>query len=326
MINKLKSVGYITPPNNLRGTKSDKHSLYTEEKKILKQEFASIGPNIDWTDNVVNSKLKAFAKQVIEVATDSVNQVDLINLVLPTETIEPGDTLVFDEVSGVNIYYGTYGAAVRMSRPQFTKYTATTNLKEAGLKLQLAQIQAGKYSASELGEYTANLISAWRNRLLFTTTLAGMTQYQSGGAQYESGASLTASTVLAAIADITDESDVKLIVGRRAAIHQLSTCTPWSEAGKREWETQGQVGSYAGIPVLKVNSFTDNDYGQVYPMPSDELWLFSELPAGRAVVAAGLRTSEETVLRNETLNIYFRWDDGFGIWHTDRIARIASIT
>jgi len=64
----------------------------------------------------------------------------------------------------------------------------------------------------------------------------------------------------------------------------------------------------------------------VYPFPKDDLWIFSELPAGRIVSAGALRTSSETILKNETMNMYMRWDDGIGIFHTDRIARIAAIT
>lgn len=324
---KLNSHAFITPgKTNNSFVSFDKQSLYNEEKRILKESFKDlVGNHIDWTDSSVQQKLKGFAKQIIETTTDEVNQGDIVSLLLPTEIIEPGDTMHLHEVSGVNINYGTYGAAVRMSKPQFSDYSATTKLQEVGLKLGLIQLQTGKYSASELGTYTANLIKAWRTRLLFTTTLSGMTEYASGGDQYVIGNAIPLATMLTALDTLTDESEPRLIVSRRKGIAKLSSQTGYSNDTRREWEQKGQVGTWGGVPLMKVNSFTDSDYGLVYPMEKTDMWIFSEMPAGRAVIAGNLRTADETILSNETYNIYFRWDDGFGIWHTDRIVRIASV-
>jgi hypothetical protein len=327
-MDKMKSVGFLNPSSISSAKEKDKNTLYAEEKAALKKEFEGLGPSIDWDDPVIAAKLKAFARQVIQITNDEIfaDVPNLIDLVLPTETIQPGDTFVLDELSGPAIYYGSYGASVRMSRPQFTQYTATTNLKEVGLKLRLEQIQTGKYSASQLGEYVAKLINAWKNRLLFTNTLAAMTAYSSGGSYYQAGTALGVGTMTTAIDALSDESDAKVIVGRRSAIHQLSDLSGYSNDTRREYETQGQIGTYAGIPLLKVNSFTDLDYGQVFPMVKTSLWVFSELPAGRWVQAAALRTNNEIVARNESLNLYYRWDDGVGIFHSDRIVHVGAIT
>jgi hypothetical protein len=117
--------------------------------------------------------LNSFARKVIETSIDVSKDIDIIPSLLPTEEIDPGDTFVWHELYGAQVWYGTYGAAARLSRPMLKEYTATTNLKEVGLKLDLTQIQTGKYSPSELGEFTAALINAWRQRLLFTTTING---------------------------------------------------------------------------------------------------------------------------------------------------------
>lgn len=325
MSNKMNSVAFINPSNRINSGFNTKYSLYNKEKKALKNAFEKTD-RLDWGSNEMQEKLNSFAKQVMDVTVDVSNQEDLISSLLPTEQVDPGDTYVFRELHGMNVYFGSYGAAVKMSRPQFSQYTAVPNLKEVGIKLQLSQIQTGKYSASELGEYTANLITAWRNRLLFVNTLAGMTAYTSGGAQHTAGTNLGIPTLLTSLDTLSDEAEMRVIVGRRNAIHQLSDQSGWSNSTKLEWETKGQVGTFAGVPVIKVNSFTDQDYGTVYPFPKDELWIFSELPAGRIVMAGALRTSSETILSNETLNMYYRFDDGIGIFHTDRIARIETIT
>jgi len=328
-VNKNMSVGYISPAGLTRTTNTgnDKYALYAKEKAIIQDEFKSLGKNFNWNDANVKSKLEEFARQVITRTQQTVLGVnDLISMCLPTETIQPGDTFVLRELHGVAIYYGSYGAAVRMSRPQFTQYTQTTNLKEVGLKLELTQIRTGKYSPSELAEYTSNLVTAWRNRLLFVTTLAGMSQFQASGAQYQAGTALAFGTMNTAINKLTDEAEIKLIVGRRQAIHGLSNMSGWGETGIDQFQADGMVGKYAGIPVMKVNSFTDPDYGTVYPMPEDELWIFSDLPAGRIVIADTLRSADETLLQTETMNIYFRWDDGIGIFYPNRIVRVAAVT
>lgn len=328
MLNKMKSVGYISPAGlsgNARN--ASRYDLYAKEKNILKEDFASLGNNFNYNDPAVKEKFDAFARLVIKNTSQTViGTPDLISSILPTETIQPGDTFRLREIHGVNVYYGTYGAAVRMSRPQFTEYSATTNLKEVGLKLELTQIRTGKYSPSELADYTSNLIRAWRNHLLFVTTLAGSTDYQSGGSYYQTGATLSFSDMNKGIAKLTDEGDIKMIIGRRTAIHYLSNMSGWSDNAKDEFKDLGQVGKYAGIPVIKVSSFTDPDYGTIYPMPANELWIISELPAGRAVIADQLRTADEMILSNETMNIYFRWDDGIGIFKPNRIVRVAAIT
>lgn len=327
MLNKQSSVGYISPSGITRKTSTtDRYKLYSAEKKILKDDFASLGTNFDWNDAAVKGKLDEFARLVIKNTSQTVlGTEDLWGAVLPTETVLPGDTFVLREVHGVDIYYGTYGGAVRMSRPQFTEYRAATNLKEVGLKLDLTQIRTGKYSPSELADYTSSLITAWRNYLLFTTTLGGMTTYQSGGDQNNVWGAGNFATLNNTINLIADDGDVKMIVGRRNAVHFLSALTTFSEASKEEFENIGQVGTYAGIPIVVVKSFTDPDYGTVYPMPSNQLWFFSELPAGRAVVADALRTANETILQNESMNLYFRWDDGIGIFRPERIAVVTAI-
>lgn len=323
-----KSVAFVSPANRVSSAANDKVKLYNEEKAAIRAEFEALGSVIDWNDPKVQEKLKAVAKQVITRTLNFTSVNDMIPLVLPTEDIDPGDTYVLSEVYGGNIYYSTYGASVRMSRPQFTKYTATTNTKEVGMKLELTQIANGKYSPSELGEYIANLILAWRNRLLFTTTLAGMTAYSSGGAQYEAGASLAVANVISAIGKLTDEAETKFMVGRRTAMHKLVTMTNsvWSDATLDEFKQYGMIGTYAGTPVMKVNSWTDKEYGLVSPFPSTDLWIFSELPAGRYVRESAVRTSSETIAQNETMNMFWRWGDGIGIFWTNRIARIGAIS
>lgn len=316
---------------------NSRHALYKKEKEVIKKEFESLGGHIDWTSPDMQKKLSEFAAAVITTITDQIGQVELITQFLPVETIQPGETLTIHEIHGPTIYYSTYGASVRMSRPQFTKFTATTNLKEIGLKLNLVQLQVGKYSASELADYATKLITAWRNRFLFVDTLKGLTDYQAAGSQnIDAGGALVVADVDDAIDAISDEFEMSSMIGRRLGIHQLAQLSPWaistsstsgpSDLQKREFETNGIVGNYAGMNVLKVNSFTDLDYGQVYPFPSDEIWMFSDAPVGTYVQAGALRTSNETILQNETLNIFMRWDDGIGIFHTDRAAVIDGIT
>lgn len=329
MLNKNSSYGFISPAgiNSSAASKLivGRNDVYNRERAVIKAEFANVGS--DWSDPGLNGKLKEFAKQVIKVTTEGVRDAtDLITVVLPAETIAPGDTYVQRDIHGVGIYQGTYGAAVRMSRPQFTQYTQTTNLKQVGLKLDLIQIKTGKYSPSELADYTSGLITAWRNRLLFVTTLAGATEYQSSGDQHIAGTSLAFGTMTAAFQKLTDVSDPALMIGRRYAIHKLSTMSGWSDTVIDEFKNTGAVGMYAGIPVVKVNSFTDPDYGWISPMDDDDLWIFSSLPAGRVVISETLEASDEIILSDRTMNIYYNWADGIGIFHTDRIVRVQNVT
>lgn len=325
MNNKFMSTAFINPNSGMSRTGiSTKYELYKQEKEALKNEFAEFSGRINWNSAKVNDKLEAFAQQIFEYAIDEVVQNDIIPLVLPQETMNPGDTLNHVETYGSAVYQGSYGAAVRMSRPMFKKYQATTNLKEVGLRLELPQIQNGKYSASELAEYTGGLITAWKNRMLFVNTLAGMSVYSSSGAQYTAGYGVSTATLLTGLKTLSDEADPGLIIGRRNAILQLIDNANFSNETKREFETTGMVGNAAGIPIVKVNSFTDQLYGTVYPFPNTDLWIFSEQPAGVYVQAGPLNTSNETVLKDNSMNMYFRWDDGVGIWHTDRIARIVT--
>ncbi len=328
MLNKTKSVGFISPSGISKNKYVDRFDLYRKERELIKEDFKGIGGSsvLNWQDPIVAGKLQEFARQVINVTSENVNRgPNLLELVLPTETVQPGDTFVLREIHGVDIFYGTYGASVRMSRPQFTQYTQTTNLKEVGLKLELTQIRTGKYSPSELADYTTGLITAWRNYLLFTTTLSGATAYASGGAQYQSGAGIGVPTMLAALNRLNDDAEPKVIIARRSALAKLSNMG-LSEASKEEFEKYGQVGTWAGIPVVKVNSFTDPDYGLVTPFLANDLWIFSEAPAGRVVIADALRTNDEIIAQNETMNMYFRWDDGIGIFYTPRIVRVALIS
>lgn len=328
---KLSSVGFISPSTNSARRNGlnigDRQEVYSRERKVVRDEFAKLGTIGSWKDAPVKEKLDTFAKQVINTTQTLIaERRDLISMVLPTETITPGDTFVLRNLHGVNVYYGTYGASVRMSRPQFTQYTQTTNLKEVGLKLELNQVRVGKYSPSELADYTTGVIEAWRNRLLFTTTLAGMTAYQASGTQYTAGTSLSFATMEVALNTLTDEADAALIVGRRQAIGALANMSGWSDTVIDEYKGTGVIGMFAGIPVKKVYSFTDPDYGWVSPMDADDLWIFSSLPAGAQVIADRLRTDDEIIAANETMNMYFRWDDGIGIFHTNRICRIQNIT
>ena len=337
MLNKLQSVGYFNPrgaANHSPTTGNSLFRIYKEEKDAIKKSFQAL-QSVGWDSPEVKKILKAFGRQIITTVSDNIEQTDLIPALLPSETIQPGDTYVLHELSGAKVYVGSYGASVRMSRPQFTSYSVTPILKEVGMRLVLAEIESGKYSPSELGTYISGLIVAWKNRMFFTTTLAGMSQYQSGGAQYQSGSNLAVGTMLSALDKLSDESEIKAIVGRRSAIHQLANLRGFSgnservalsDLSKREFETRGMIGTYAGAPVIKVNSFTDLDYGQVYAFPKDELFVFSELPAGRYVTSGGVRTAQVVSEVSESLDMIFRWEDAILISHPDRIVRVAGIS
>lgn len=329
-MSKLMTAGNLTYSGSSIGVELGKQKLYKAERDAIKEDFASLsGGVLNWGEGLAKKKISEFAANVIQNTAIFINENgDLVSRVLPTEFIQPGDTLTLRELHGVNVYKASYGAAVRMSRPQFTNYTITTTPKEVGLDLELTQIQTGKYSPSELAEYTGKVIQAWRNHMFFTTTLGGMSIYQSGGTQYTAGASLSSSIMNAAINKLTDEGDVALIVGRRQAIHALSNQNAgmaWSDVSKDEFKNTGMVGKYAGIDVAQVFSFTDPDYGTVYPMPKNQLWIFSALPAGRLAIGNTLRTSEETIKRNERLHIFFRFEDGIGITHTNRISVVGAV-
>lgn len=333
MSKRLKLQASLMPSGVLRSSDEDpikardeRIKRYDAEKKLIKEKFASFGNKINWNAPEVTKQLQAFGEKVIDVVSVYMDLPDMVDMVLPGVNLGLGEEFIEREVHGMNIYYGTYGASVRMSRPQFTEYTVKPNLKQVGIDLVLAQIAAGKYSPSELADYTTGLITAWRNHLLFTTTLGGMSVYQSGGAQYQAGTGLGFPTIDTAIDKITDEGDLGFIVGRRSAIHKLSRSASWSDPDKQAINQAGMAGTYLGMPVMKVNSFTDPEYGTVYPMSSTELWLFSGLPIGRAAYAQRLQSSQETIMRTGRLNMYLGWDDGFGIWRTNRAAVIGAIT
>jgi len=317
---KMKSVGFFSPEGKSNLLK--KEELYKKEKELIKEEFKQRGNILNWRDASIQDMLNSFARKVIETSIDVSKDIDIIPSLLPTEEIDPGDTFVWHELYGAQVWYGTYGAAARLSRPMLREYTATTNLKEVGLKLDLTQIQTGKYSPSELGEFTAALINAWRQRLLFTNTLNGNSVYSSGGAQYVTGAGVGTATILTSLETLSEESDAKVIVARRKGVNYLSNQSSFSNETKREFEQQGQAGSIFGVPILKVNTFVDPLYGTVYPFPDNDIYIFSQLPAGRFVRASQVQTDNETIPSNQTMNMYFRWDDGIGIFKTDRIVRI----
>lgn len=327
-MDKLRAAANLRPSESTRPTRlnvADRLKIYEAEKKVIGEEFKALGNNINWNDSAVQAKLRDFSKKVIEVVQFYMAQEDLVEQLIPSTTVDPGDTLIHREIHGINVYNGTYGDSVRMNRPQFTEYSGKPTPKECGIDLDLTLIRTGKYSPTEIADYATGVITSWRNRLLFVNTLAAMTQYQSGGAQYKVGPASFA-TMDAIIDCLTDEADVKVIVGRRSAIHKLSNMSGWSDTAKDQFQMNGQVGKYGGIPVVKVNSFTDPDYGVVHPMLDTDLWLFSELPAGRLIFADRLNTAEETVLRRKALNIFMWWDDVIKIWWANRIARVASLT
>lgn len=331
-MSRLQAIGHITPsavksPTVADMTRDERLNLYKTEKKLIEERFKSVtGNNFSWGDPEVQKELKAVAKQIITVSQEYIDTEDLVDVVLPTADVEPGDTYVHREFYGVDVHYGTYGGAIRTSRPNFRQYTAKPVLKEVGFDLKLVNIRTGKYSPTEVADYARLVITSWRNHLLFTTTIKGMAAFQSGGAQYQAGTSVAFATVDKAINKVTDEADVGFIVGRRAAINKLAHASGWSEVAKRQYETIGQVGSYNGIPVIRVNSFTDPIYGTVSPFGDDELFFFSELPIGYTVYADRLRMADEIILANESMKIYMRWDDIFGIFWANRGAILDAIT
>ena len=107
---------------------------------------------------------------------------------------------------------------------------------------------------------------------------------------------------------------------------KLADNSGYSNDTRREFETKGQIGTFMGAPIIKGSTYTDPLYGTVYPMLSNDLWLFTGAPAGVYVRSSAIRTSDEIVPSSEVMNMYIRWDDGYAIWKTDRIARCAAIT
>jgi len=299
---------------------------YSEERKAIKEDLKGMNVYNFEGDPTVRKTLQAIAKKVINTTVDQVPLYDLSGIILPRVDGEVGTTIEQHEIEGLRIYEGTYGAAVRMSAIQIKPYTVTTNLKEIGIRIVLADLQSGKYSTSEVGEYAAQLIGAYRNRLIFRTLEANASLTTSGSNYMAAGGPLGAATMLMSLGTISDEAEIKVILGRRRAVARLSANAGYSNDTRREFEKTGQIGTYAGVPVLQVNSWTDPTYGSVAPFAKDELWLFSTLPCGRFMVVKDVDASTELVARNGVMNIYYRWDDGAAIWKPSRAFRIDGIT
>lgn len=307
-----------------RVSKEWHENQYSEERKAIKEDLKDLNVH-DVDEPVVRGKLKAIANKIITKTIDQMPTADLTDIILPRVDGVIGNVIEQQEIEGLQIYESTYGAAVRMSQPMFKPYTITTNPKEMGVRIILADLQSGKYSTSQVGEYAGMLIGAFRTRLVFRT-LEANASFASGGSQYQAGTGLNVGTLISAIGKLSDEGDIKVIVGRRAGIIGLSKSTAFSNDTRREFETKGQVGTFAGIPVMKVNSFTDLTYGTVYPFASNVLWIFCEAPAGRFMVVQDVQAATELIARDGAMNIYYRWDDGCAIWKPNRAAVIAAIT
>ena len=321
-INTPDSNTVVSKPST--GGNWDSYKLYDEERKAVRADFE--GLNINDTENPeVRKKLSAFSKKIVERVTFVLPSSEIIDMALPRQEVGIGITIEAHELGGAVVHEGVYGGAVRMSKPIQKPYTLTTKLKEVGQELVLANIQSGKYSPSEIGDYVGMLIGASRNRLLFHT-LENMSAYAGSGTQVTSGAGLGIPTMIVALKTLTDGADAKVIFGRRNALYELSNNPNFSDQTERDFEERGQIGNFAGVPVVKVNSFTDPIYGFVYPMRNDDLWIFSEQPAGRFGVTSDVVSSSEIIMRRGVMHLYYRWDDGLAIWKTDRIARVSSIT
>lgn len=271
---------------------------------------------------------RAVAEKITKSIKDSIDQRDLVSLIMNKERVELGTKVEYTLDSKLKAYWhepGSYAPRTGMYQKVFTVPTWMVSAHPA---YELNQLEAGRYGTAQ------DQIVAARDAILGAinarvwSTLSGAISSSDDNYATSAGG-LTRASVENAINWVEDQvGGVAAIVGRRNLLYNVLGYNVDTSAGdvglysddmKDQIMKTGRIGTYYGVPLVGLPQWRDG-YGKL-TIPQDEVLVVGR-DMGKYVVSRDMRSLDDIDIDSLTWHIHIWMMVGLAVFFPERMYKI----
>lgn len=287
------------------------------DEKTLKDAFAAL---------VKKGDMSAIAALIVEYVDANHVPADIMNLIMPSRSLNIGDALVKKIRKGIKVHTLVPGR-IHLAHELTVSDRINYVLDGADVKVtaNLWELESGELGtvADIKSEMEAKLRDYYLNKVFLA--LSTIWSSVNTPSNYTSvGGSLTATALKNAIDRINQTtSGVKVVVGTRAALTPITTFgAGWSDGTSTflhavpenisEIMRTGWLGTWYGAPILALNQVYDNpeDYNAL--LPTDKVLVIGE-NVGEFITYGDVKTKDYQDMRPTPPQQYFELWQQFGM-------------
>jgi hypothetical protein len=285
--------------------------------------------NFNWFDKrpASQEKITEFADLIYQRVQDQVNAVNPVNLMFDTQQGELGKRIRFKETVGGRVYTRSYGEYKKASPMKSTFFNISTTPKSLHLWWPIEDIKAGVILTSEMIDMATKAIMHYRTKLMWETLKDGI--LSSDATYCSTSATLSAGALTTALLSLADTCQVQAIVGRKSYLGPIITFTGYDnttgypDTVKDQIHNQGWLSSFAGTPVIGLETYEDELTGAVAIDAGNIFIIGSKAKKwNRWVEVTPISYASEAIPSNSTFHLYYDFEDGFAIWKPKYMRRI----
>jgi len=266
--------------------------------------------------------LEAFGKQVQKKVMDTVEVSNPIDLFFDMADGDLDTELEFQDVTGGRVYDWAYGTVRKVSRLTMETWAVLQTPRAMRFREPVQKLKTGRLLVSDMVNAAAKAILTHKVK---TALNAFNASYPTGNTYTTNMASadLSQASLDTAIRRVRGLTDIRAIVGNYKALFPIekftgyetgaSYPTGYPESAKEEIHRKGLIGNYRGIPIVRLRDFRDDRYNYT-PIAGTDVYLVpvQEKKKFNVFVEYGSTSPEspETHQEDQTISIYFYWEDG----------------
>lgn len=228
----------------------------------MMEAFAAEMSGIDWLNP---GDRRAVALKILEYVVEDIIRQDLESLLVSSYDFKLGESPQWITRKGLKAYVHEPGSISPRSTITQKVLTISTEQVSVHPEFELNQLRAGRYgSLMDIKDAAVSELLGRKYSIIWSTIIGSITSSDTNYATYATGASAaTKKTAIDTAIDYVNDTatgGAKAIVGRYSTLGWLIGVEGWSEITKHSLETTEGLGSYRGIPLVRLNQYTDG-YG-----------------------------------------------------------------
>lgn len=230
----------------------------TAAKEKLNEIFARVGSKGKISSRglkELNDERVEVAETIVTLIQEELTVVDPTDLLVERKPLGYTDSEIFQYMDGtLSVVSRSPGSKPLSQRLTASEWTYSTSMKEIAVEVPLEELVGGRITAAQVVDAMAFAIARYKVSLVLEAidTAVTATADRTGVSGYDLRYSgFTKDNFERAIDGLRDDSDSPTVFGRHIALAPtMRGFTGWSEDALREFETRGQVATFAGAPVV----------------------------------------------------------------------------
>ncbi len=272
--------------------------------------LANRGPDAD--------KREALAETVFEIL-ETLEQKrpkpDVVDMMFDKKPGQYGKIVRVKRFFGAQVLARTYGGYKRRSVIRSASYTITTEPSAVVIEIAIEELKGGIITASDIAAMMDEAVSRYKADLAWTTWQTALAQ---GGAYCDTyTGDVSQSELDTVMEEVSDQTDAGAIIGRRVRLSPIvkfsgyDGATGYPENVKDEIHRTGWMGSYAGVKLVPIKSWTDEIHDSAAVIPATDIFIMpTDLSITRFVEVGGTQKSSDVDKDTNTMVFYIDLEDG----------------